>query len=119
MYYEVYVDILFLENLWMDAELLVLTAKLFRKPLHAGRILAAAIAGKPGGLSADDWFGMDQQSRLFSGEPVSGSVDDGHRFWKRKTFQTDGGRALSGMFSHGRLSQICRPVLSAEWHGGS
>lgn len=110
MYYEVYVDILFLENLWMDAELLVLTAKLFRKPLHAGRILAAAIAGKPGGLFADDWFGMDQQSRLFSGEPVSGSADDGHRFWKRKTFQTDGGRALSGMFSHGRLSQVCRPV---------
>ena len=59
---------------------------------------------KLGGLSADDWFGMDQQSRLFSGEPVSGSADDGHRFWKRKTFQTDGGRALSGMFSHGRLS---------------
>lgn len=74
---------------------------------------------KPGGLFADDWFGMDQQSRLFSGEPVSGSADDGHRFWKRKTFQTDGGRALSGMFSHGRLSQVCRPVLSAEWHGGS
>lgn len=48
MYYEVYVDILFLENLWMDAELLVLTAKLFRKPLHAGRILAAAIAGSLG-----------------------------------------------------------------------
>ena len=48
MYYEVYVDILFLENLWMDAELLFLTAKLFRKPLHAGRILAAAMAGSLG-----------------------------------------------------------------------
>ena len=48
MYYEVYVDILFLENLWMDAELLILTAKLFRKPLHAGRILAAAIVGSLG-----------------------------------------------------------------------
>lgn len=82
MYYEVYVDILFLENLWMDAELLVLTAKLFRKPLHAGRILAAAIAGSLGACLltvGSEWI---SRAGCFLGEPVSGSADDGHCFWK-------------------------------------
>lgn len=48
MYYEVYVDVLFVENLWMNAVLLLLTAWADQAPVKKGRIAAAAAAGSLG-----------------------------------------------------------------------
>ncbi len=48
MYYEVYVDILFLENCWMNMVLLVLTAWADHAVIRKRRIVAAAAAGSLG-----------------------------------------------------------------------
>ncbi|MBR5510338.1 MAG: sigma-E processing peptidase SpoIIGA [Lachnospiraceae bacterium] len=48
MYYEVYVDILFLENFWMNTMLLLLTAWTDHATVRKGRIAAAAAAGSLG-----------------------------------------------------------------------
>lgn len=48
MYYEVYVDILFVENLWMNAMLLLLTAWADQAPVKKRRIVAAAALGSLG-----------------------------------------------------------------------
>lgn len=48
MYYEVYVDVLFVENLWMNAMLLFLAVWKVQGTVKAGRILAAAAAGSLG-----------------------------------------------------------------------
>lgn len=48
MYYEVYVDVLFVENLWMNAVLLLLTAWADQAPVIKWRIAAAAAAGSLG-----------------------------------------------------------------------
>lgn len=45
MYYEVYADVLFVKNLWMDLLLLFITAWANRTPVRVGRILAAAVLG--------------------------------------------------------------------------
>ncbi len=52
MYYEVYVDILFAENLWMNAALLWLTAKMEGVPARGRRILLAAGLGSLGACAA-------------------------------------------------------------------
>lgn len=48
MYYEVYVDVLFVKNLWMNAMLLLLTAWAGDMPVKVVRIAAAACAGSLG-----------------------------------------------------------------------
>lgn len=48
MYYEVYVDVLFVENLWMNAMLLLLTAWADKAAVKKARIAAAAAAGSLG-----------------------------------------------------------------------
>lgn len=48
MYYEVYVDVLFVENLWMNAMLLFLTAWADRAEIKKIRIAAAAVLGSLG-----------------------------------------------------------------------
>lgn len=48
MYYEVYADVLFVENLWMNAMLLLLTAWADHARVRKGRIAAAAAAGSFG-----------------------------------------------------------------------
>ncbi|MCD8097147.1 MAG: sigma-E processing peptidase SpoIIGA [Lachnospiraceae bacterium] len=48
MYYEVYVDILFAENLWMDAAILLLTAGFLHLRLRKRRIALAAFLGSVG-----------------------------------------------------------------------
>lgn len=48
MYYEVYVDVLFVENLWMNAMLLLLTAWADRAAVKKARIAAAAVLGSLG-----------------------------------------------------------------------
>lgn len=48
MYYEVYVDVLFVKNLWMNAMLLLLTAWADQEKVKVRRILAAAAAGSLG-----------------------------------------------------------------------
>lgn len=48
MYYEVYVDVLFVKNLWMNAMLLFLTAWKTQETVKVGRIMAAAAAGSLG-----------------------------------------------------------------------
>ncbi len=48
MYYEVYVDILFAENLWMDAAILLLTAGFLRLRVRKRRIALAALLGSLG-----------------------------------------------------------------------
>ena len=48
MYYEVDVDLLFLENLWMNIILLLLTAWCCRLPVIFRRILLAAVLGSGG-----------------------------------------------------------------------
>ncbi len=48
MYYEVYVDVLFVKNLWMNAILLLLSAWMVQETVKAGRIIAAAAAGSLG-----------------------------------------------------------------------
>jgi len=48
VYYEVYVDVLFVENLWMNTMLLLLTAWAMELPVKAWRILAAACFGSLG-----------------------------------------------------------------------
>ena len=48
MYYEVYVDVLFVKNLWMNAALLAMTVWADQKRVRPMRILAAAAAGSLG-----------------------------------------------------------------------
>lgn len=48
MYYEVYVDVLFVENLWMNAMLLLLTAWADQAAVKKARIAAAAVLGSLG-----------------------------------------------------------------------
>lgn len=48
MYYEVYVDVLFVENLWMNAMLLLLTGWAAQMPVKLWRIGLAACAGSLG-----------------------------------------------------------------------
>ncbi|MBS6396615.1 MAG: sigma-E processing peptidase SpoIIGA [Clostridiales bacterium] len=48
MYYEVYVDVLFIENLWMNVILLLLTAWADQIPVKAARVAAAACFGSLG-----------------------------------------------------------------------
>ncbi len=48
MYYEVYVDVLFVKNLWMNAMLLFLAVWKARETVKTGRILTAAAAGSLG-----------------------------------------------------------------------
>lgn len=48
MYYEVYVDVLFVQNLWMNGLLLLLTAWADRAPVRRGRIMLAAAVGSLG-----------------------------------------------------------------------
>lgn len=48
MYYEVYLDVLFVENLWMNAMLLLLTAWADRADANKVRIAAAAVLGSLG-----------------------------------------------------------------------
>ena len=48
MYYEVDVDLLFLENLWMNIILLLLTAWCCRLPVISRRILLSAALGSVG-----------------------------------------------------------------------
>lgn len=48
MYYEVYVDVLFVENLWMNAMLLLLTAWTDQAAVKKARIAAAAALGSLG-----------------------------------------------------------------------
>ncbi len=48
MYYEVYVDVLFVKNFWMDALLLLLTAWIWQKRIRLPRLLLAAGAGSLG-----------------------------------------------------------------------
>lgn len=48
MYYEVYVDILFVENFWMNAVLLILTAWADHAAVRKRRIVTAAAAGALG-----------------------------------------------------------------------
>lgn len=48
MYYEVYVDVLFVKNLWMNVLLLFLTAWADHAPVRNGRIVLAALAGSLG-----------------------------------------------------------------------
>ena len=48
MYYEVYVDVLFVKNLWMNAVLLLLTAWADQENIRVRRIAAAAVTGSLG-----------------------------------------------------------------------
>lgn len=48
MYYEVYLDVLFLENLWMDLILLRIAAMLCQTQIRWPRILLSAVAGSLG-----------------------------------------------------------------------
>lgn len=48
MYYELYVDVLFLENLLLDYLLLVLLARLLKRPVRRLRLLTAASLGSLG-----------------------------------------------------------------------
>ncbi len=48
MYYEVYVDVLFVENLWMDALLLLLTGWMDQAQTKPWRVFSAACAGSLG-----------------------------------------------------------------------
>lgn len=48
MYYEVYVDVLFVKNLWMNAVLLLLTAWADQEKIKIWRIGAAAVTGSLG-----------------------------------------------------------------------
>lgn len=48
MYYEVYADVLFVKNFWMDFLLLLVTAWAVRIPLRLRRILLAAVLGGAG-----------------------------------------------------------------------
>ncbi|MCD8363711.1 MAG: sigma-E processing peptidase SpoIIGA [Lachnospiraceae bacterium] len=48
MYYEVYVDILFAENLWMDTALLLLTAGFLHLRVRKRRVALAALLGSLG-----------------------------------------------------------------------
>jgi stage II sporulation protein GA (sporulation sigma-E factor processing peptidase) len=48
VYYEVYVDVLFAKNLWLDGLLLLLTAWAGKMPVKGGRIAAAACLGSVG-----------------------------------------------------------------------
>jgi len=47
MYYDVYIDIVFLTNLLMDYVLLRIVGKLFLRKRNRGRILLAAAVGAP------------------------------------------------------------------------
>ena len=48
MYYEVYADVLFVKNLWMDALLLVVTAWIWDYETRPARIAAASVLGSAG-----------------------------------------------------------------------
>ncbi len=48
MYYEVYVDVLFVKNLWMNAMLLLLTGWADQETIKWYKILAAAVTGRLG-----------------------------------------------------------------------
>lgn len=48
MYYEVYVDVLFVENLWMNLLLLWLTARVWHTSVKRQRIVVAALTGSLG-----------------------------------------------------------------------
>lgn len=59
MYYEVYVDVLFVENLWMNAMLLLLTAWADQAEVKKARIAAAAFLGSLGACAltvASSWL---------------------------------------------------------------
>ena len=59
MYYEVYVDILFVENFWMNTVLLILTAWIDHAAVRKWRIAAAAATGSLGACLltiSSDWL---------------------------------------------------------------
>ena len=50
MYYEVYADVLFVKNFWLDFLLLLVTAWAGRVPCRLRRILTAAVLGGSGSV---------------------------------------------------------------------
>lgn len=50
MYYKVYVDVLFIKNLWMNSLLLYLTAWMQKEHIKAWRVITAAVLGSLGAV---------------------------------------------------------------------
>ena len=100
MYYEVYVDILFVENLWMDALLLFLTAKLFGRQIRMGRFLAASMTGSLGACLLAIGSASISRSGYFLGSLLLAMLMTGIAFGSGKDFWP----AVIGLYLEGFLA---------------
>ncbi|MDO4262277.1 MAG: sigma-E processing peptidase SpoIIGA [Eubacteriales bacterium] len=86
MYYEVYADVLFAENLWMDAMLLLLTAWAAGRQVRPGRIAAGACAGSLGACALTFASASLSGTGYFLGTAAVAAVMTGIAFPNKKGY---------------------------------
>lgn len=117
MYYEVYVDVLFVENLWMNAILLLLTAWAMELPVKAWKIAAAACFGSLGAcmltiLSAElSGIGYFLGTFLLAAGMISIIISGRKHFWRSLFFLYMESFVLNGILRY--LEQF--HALSGVW----
>ena len=117
MYYEVYVDVLFVENLWMNAMLLLLTAFADQAAVRGARIAAAAVLGSLGACLltiASAWLsgiGYFLGCIALAAGMIFAAFPDRKHFWIRTLFLYLECFLLNGVLRY--LEQFYR--LSGVW----
>lgn len=113
MYYEVYVDVLFVKNLWINGMLLFLTALADGTDLKASRILTAACFGSLGACAltaaSEKLSGIHYFSGTFAlavGMVFIAFSGKGH-IWRKVLFLYLEGFVLNGLFTY--FSQFQSP----------
>ena len=94
MYYEVYVDVLFVENLWVNVCLLLLTSRLMGYQTDRKRIAAGAALGSMGACLLET--GSADNSRMVSGDDSYGGSYDPDRIRKKEHIHKVSGHVISG-----------------------